>query len=410
MSTTAAVRVPIRQTWLQARATGDVPEVERVSAQILQGAPDDDAVRRGLARLYVELGRRDEAELHWAALRQKNRADFEAAFHLASAEVENGRPVGAAVEAAAPAGTAAFRDNLRRVFDAPVANRNPDRSARHISICGVSFCGSTLMDRVLAGLPGVQSIGESHWLVKTRRDREFKTIMSFDTVEQPPHIVHCSGCGPSCEVLTYEFRRDLAADHTDWYFKIADRLGTGILISADKNPPKLVDNDPLMRFSALVMFKSPAQAWASKLSKLPQGQDAAFYKGECEKYTVVWTRTYRTFLDYLRPRGNVVFFFFDAFTQAPRENFESLCRAFDLPFTPDVLKQTRPGHAVGGNKGSMERLRSRDYGVEVEPLPEPDFPIEHRRILESHHEMQDTFAAMIEAQRRALSAPLGVGH
>ena len=69
-----------------------------------------------------------------------------------------------------------------------------------------------------------------------------------------------------------------SADIGDKPVKIAGRLETSILISADKNPPKLVDNDPLLRFSALAMFKSPMQAWASQLAKLAKGQNADFYR------------------------------------------------------------------------------------------------------------------------------------
>jgi hypothetical protein len=67
-------------------------------------------------------------------------------------------------------------------------------------------------------------------------------------------------CGPTCEVLSLDFRMDLAANRTGWYQKIADRAETDVLIAADKNSPKIVENDPLLRFEALILFKSPLQA------------------------------------------------------------------------------------------------------------------------------------------------------
>lgn len=356
--------------------------------------------------MLVEFGRRDEALLHWEILRDSSADDFEAAYHLAEAGVSAGRPVGAAVETATPHATADFRSNLEKVFTAPVANREPDRSIRHISICGVSFCGSTLLDRVLAGLPGVRSIGESHWLTRTRFKGEVDT-MSF-SVPKPPGMVYCSVCGSSCPALTFEFRRDIAADHTDWYYKIAERLQTGILVSADKNPLKLVDNDPLLRLMALVVFKSPSQAWASQLAKLPAGQGAEFYSAECRKYAGSWARTYRTFISDFAPRDGIAFLHFDSFAQAPRETLEALCSAMGLPFAPGVLLQTVPGHAIGGNSKSMERLRNKNYGVEIIPLSAPDFPVEHQAILDADAELQEVFATMRDAaHKRSVSAAAG---
>ena len=80
----------------------------------------------------------------------------------------------------------------------------------------------------------------------------------------------------------------LVADPSRWYFKIAKQLGTSILISADKNTTKLIDNDPLLRFAALVLFKSPLQAWASQMAKLPKEREGGYYAAELTKYMEVW--------------------------------------------------------------------------------------------------------------------------
>jgi hypothetical protein len=397
-----AKRVPLVHQLMHARGMGDFQKVEHLSAQVLQDSPDDDNVRRGLARTLMQLRRTDEAQAQWRVLLAQDSNDFEAAFHVANGERKSGQPFDAALSAAAPQ-AGAFRDNLSAVLRDPATESVYSGDIRHVAICGVSFCGSTFMDRLLGGLPGARSIGESHWLTKARYGHKDYDLIDFNAAERLP-MAYCSVCGPSCERLSYEFRRDLGADHTDWYQRIAHRLGTELLISADKNLPKLIDNDPLLRFDALIMFKSPKQAWLSHLVKLPTDKETGYYRAECERYASKWARAYQDFIDHLRPRGKVVFFCFDAFPQAPRQSVEALCRALGLPFDEGVLRETRPGHAIGGNKGAMSSLRTHDYRVNISPLPAPDFPPEQHDIIESHADMQGVFATMKAAHDRMMSA------
>jgi hypothetical protein len=395
-------RVPLAHQLLHARGSGDFSAVERLSAQILDVTPDDDSVRRALARTLVALKRGDEALTQWRALLAQDGNDFEAAFHVAEGERKAGQGIDAAIEAAAPT-AGPFRDNLAAVIRDPVAERHPPQDIRHVAICGVSFCGSTFMDRLLGGLPGARSIGESHWLTKARYGHKDYHLIDFSAAEQMP-MAYCSVCGPSCKYLSYEFRRDLAADHTDWYQRIAQRLETRLLISADKNLPKLIENDPLLRCDALVMFKSPKQAWLSQLTKLPAGKDGAYYLAECERYAGKWASAYRSFIEHLRPRGKVVFFCFDAFPQAPHQSIEALCSALELPFDEAVLSETRPGHAIGGNRGAMASLRAEDYRVKIAALPAPDFPPEQHHVIDNHDGMQQVFATMKAEHDRMIGA------
>jgi len=387
-------QVPRRHDWMDARTTRRFADVERLGNAILQAKPNDEFVQRSLARLMTELDRAGDAKIYWKQLRDQNASDFEASFHVAKALVDEGKSAESAAHEAAPGGTQALRLNLCGVLEQRHGQPS-DCNVRHISICGVSYCGSTLMDRVLAGLPGVRSIGESHWLIKARYgDRYDLADFASDIA---PKFVPCSVCGPGCAVLTPLFRRELAADPTNWYFKIARRLDTKILVSADKNPPKLVDNDPLLRFDSIVLFKSPMQAWFSQLSKLPTGRDADYYASECERYLIVWSRSYQTFIERFNPQGKVAFVNFDTFARRPREILSALCRALSLPFDESVLRVTKPGHAIGGNMGSVKKLREKDYGVDIQPLPEPKVPSAHLDLIERHAEAQQIFAWMMAA-------------
>ena len=64
-------------------------------------------------------------------------------------------------------------------------------------------------------------------------------------------------------MLDREFRMGLLADPSDWYQKIAARLGTRVLVSADKNYRKLETLDPELRLDAVVLYKDPLLATAA---------------------------------------------------------------------------------------------------------------------------------------------------
>lgn len=399
-ASTSNARSSRRQEWIDARTARNIGVVEELGSRILSKA-EDEQTRRALARLFTELGKSNEALIHWTRLRDQNSHDFEAAFHVAHSRIRNGCSAEAAVSEACPFGSAIFGENLRAVLEGR-EELLPQGTARHIAVCGTSYCGSTLMDRLLGGLPGVRSIGESHWLVKARY-RHGYDLADFSK-ERSPKMIPCTVCGDSCPTLTREFRRCMAADHTNWYFRIARQLGTGILVSADKNLPKLVDNDPLLRLDALVLFKSPVQAWISARDKLPQDRDPAFYVSECRNYLTVWTRAYQTFFRKFRPQGNVVFLSFDVFAARADEIFAQLCGTLSLPFEEGALKMITSGHAIGGNSRALNRLRALHYRTEIAPLPEPRLPAGESKTIEAHVESIHLHDEMMAAFRSGISA------
>lgn len=360
--------LPLTARWMHASGKRAFDEAELIFRQLTQSGQANDAALRGTARLYERLERHTDALPLWTQLRDANAADFEPSFHLARSALTNGASPAQAAAQAAPAAGEIFRDAIAEALVNPLPVLEGE--FRHIAICGVSFCGSTLLDRVLGGLPQVKSIGESHWLTKVRADNAYREVdMSIPAADA--RFVPCTVCGKNCTVLSHDFRRSLTADGTNWYRKIAARLETRILVSADKNLPKLIEKDPLLELSALVLFKSPVQAWRSKLDKLPPDGDEAFYEEECRKYLAVWTRSYRAYLDHFRPQGAVAFLNFDAFTAAPERLLRATCAALAIPFDEGVLHRTEPGHAIGGNGRAMKRLRDKDYGVAIEALPDP---------------------------------------
>ena len=267
-----------------------------------------------------------------------------------------------------------------------------DDSLRHIAICGVSFCGSTLLDRILGGLPGSRSIGESHWLTKEYDSNRYAALdISREMGDPRPS---CTVCGPSCAVLTRDFRVALSIDPYRWYFRIAHRLGAATLISSDKNVPKLIDHDPLLRFSALVVFKSPEQAWISHRAKLPQDGHPEYYAQELETYLSVWNRSYRELLHELNPAGGKLFLWFDAFTRKPHAILKAMCGGLAVDFDPRVLERTQPGHAIGGNEGTVKRFRQSDYGVSIERLHPGNLPALEKDRIRKDAQLQECFRGL----------------
>ncbi|MBV8976521.1 MAG: sulfotransferase [Alphaproteobacteria bacterium] len=375
---------PLSHRWLKARAMRDWAAMQDVAAVILDRDPQARPIHRALARRLEETGETAQALPHWRALTEIDPCDIEAAAHLGTAALAQGVSPGAAAALASPAAPDSFRRVLTEVLSEPPLEAASQDHFRHIAICGVSFCGSTLLDRLLGALPGVVNIGESHWLTEHRANGGGAPI-DF-TAPQGHDLRYCNSCGPACAVLDWRLRRALAACGSDWYAKIAHRLGSEILISADKNPPKLVAHDPLLGFDALVLFKSPEQAWASTLKRLPRGQDAAFYRQQCQAYLAVWADRYELLLEHFRPQGRMVFLAYEDLVSRPRPTLAALCGALDLPFDAGVLETLPLRHWIGGNPNANARLKTGPLAVES--LVEPDLPDEHRRLIAQAQDAQ----------------------
>jgi hypothetical protein len=304
-----------------------------------------------LARLLHEVSRDSEALPHWAAVLNADPSHFEAAFQLAAASIAAGETLDAAL-AALPAEAAKYADAITRLLEEPP--KRVARNRRHIAIAGVSYCGSTILDRILGGLPGCGSIGESHWLVDLRLPGVKATIDPADP--DAPGFVPCATCGPGCAAISFDFRVALLADRRQWYDRIAERLGVETLISSDKNLTKLLENDPLLRFDAIVLFKSPQQAWKSQAANTRVADHDR--TASLRHYLDSWRDRHSNFLRDFQPSGRVVFLNFDAFASDPARFLPLLCDRLGLTYDPRVLTTYVPGHALAGNLRVREQLGS----------------------------------------------------
>jgi hypothetical protein len=388
---------------MQARMTREFGAVEEIGNKILKANGSNEFIQRALARQFDELGQSHKALVHWQALRDGNPRDFEASCHLARAYAREGQAIDKAVAQAAPDASETFHGHLLAVLENDAEAIPYEGDLKNVVICGVSYCGSTMFDRLLGSLPGTASVGESHWLVKGKSPKGGYDLLDFDR-DFVADMVKCTVCGTHCSVLSAEFRRSLAADRTNWYFRIAEKLGTRTLIACDKNPPKIVDNDPLLRLDALVLFKSLPQAWWSELQKRKTGQGDAYYLSECERYVGTWSRSYAMFLESFVPAGKVVFLSFEAFAQEPTRVLKAGCQALSLPFDETVLQHARRGHAIGGNDATMRRLKTSDYTPNIAPLEPAPLPESHLEIINESLEAKRVFELMERAHEATMSA------
>ena len=351
------------------------------------------------ARLLQELGHGEELRSVCILLLQHPEYCTYAAYQIGIHLVEQGASPTAAAGEVCVQEAEKYQDVITKLLhERPL---RPSLHARHIAICGTAYCGSTLLDRLLNGLDGVGSIGESRWLAVSYRARQAGVYDFHDPLG--PATVQCSACGKACPVLTPDFRTNLAVDPTDWYFKIANRLDVKVLITADKNLQKFVLNDPRLRLDALVLFKSPTQAWASVYSKQPANLSAGELEDKMKDFMAKWQTTYSQMLSQFKPQGRKIFVNFDEFTVSPGPYLRHITAQLSLSFQPRVLERSVPGHSIGGNQGTMSRLRASDYAVKVEPLGEPKIPREHAVWIDHQSGLTELFDAM-----NALAGPMAL--
>jgi len=343
------------------------------------------------ARLLCDVGRTVEAAPLLDRIAEvEDYAMFVAGRRLVRA-LEDGAGVEQALEITCLGAAARHKQAIAAALNA-FDLRRPPPMARHIAICGVSFCGSTLLDRILEGLPGVASIGESHWLTKAFIDGRAAPLdfSAPRTIDVPV----CSHCGADCAFLTPTFRTALALNPTDWYFRIAERLGAEVLVSADKNLPKIVLNEPWLRLQALVVFKSPKQAWSSTYSKLPAPETAEAGFEAMVQYMRVWRLAYAEMVDAFKPLEGKVFLDFDQFALDPANTFRSLVEVLGLPHEPLALTEPAPGHSIGGNSNAVRQLRAAGHRVDVRPLGNPAIPADHAAWIDGQADLTDLHAVM----------------
>ena len=258
----------------------------------------------------------------------------------------------------------------------------------NVIICGISFCGSTVMNLVLGSLPDAAAIGESHWIVDRLIDQKRNRLR------------YCRLCDKYCDILTTEFRDEMRVSE-NWYSDIAKKLKTDVLVSSDKNPNYLKRFDGYMDSKLIVLFKNPLFSWESfwkrrnlEIGNLRHRQIGVFLEHYCENYDF--------FLD-LKKGGkhdNILFLEWDTFLMSPTSVLKKLCQKLELQYSSDALEYwNKRHHYIGGNFSIYSRLNGKGAGSLALRTPhllrEPKIKksdkqmiLEHK-IVEAYHRMKE---------------------
>jgi hypothetical protein len=116
---------------------------------------------------------------------------------------------------------------------------------RVIGIVGRSYCGSTLLSRLLALVPNAFSCGEVFWLWR-----------------EPERLGLCTVHGQDCSVFSKIDRRSVT--NANLYSKVAQSANTSTLIVSDKLPARYIKTIPRRKLDAIIMFRSPYGVMASE--------------------------------------------------------------------------------------------------------------------------------------------------
>ncbi len=364
----------IRAELQTASLAADVQTMERLLREGAKGHGDSQEFLLPLARLLEELSRPEDALEIWQASFAES-PSLESAYQIMRhGSAVEGQGIADQIERC-------FSTRARRAVDALLYRGplTPRHDARHLAICGTSYSGSTLLGRFLDSLDGFHDVGESHWLIDQKELTGGKRQIDFFTRPPSPTRRYCRQCGERCEILTTDFRIELQLHRCQWYGRLAERVGTSILVSSDKNSAKYLTLDPRLRFDAIVLFKSPEAAWHSVLKRLGT-DDPDEVTTRLERFLAVWIREYENALA-MTPEGKKLFLHFDSLAANPRRIVSRLLEALDLPNHDLDLDKTMSGrHAIGGNDDFVD-ASSKTERIDVKTTVDRTLPEAHRRLI-----------------------------
>jgi hypothetical protein len=256
---------------------------------------------------------------------------------------------------------------------------------RHIALIGRSFSGSTIVSYALGALPGAATIGESHWIV--------------DADPSQPEA-YCTRCGRECAVLTLDRLRTFRKDRSSWYPRLAEALGTNVLVSSDKTFEFLDVYDPGADYDMLVLFKSPDRH-AESYGRAARAKNV---EPNFKWYLNTWAEAYKEAIDRASP-DRIRFLLLDDFLADPAGVLRSASEWMGVDFDDKAVRYwEHPHHAIGGNFSPWTRILT-------SPEKMPIHPADHREEVESRvldaiggTSAWDVFEAMIGDERRLKSA------
>jgi len=387
---------------------GSIDSAKDIFETMLSNNPEDVLALRSLARIETEADNYSLAIQYWAQVRNLRPDISEVSLRLARLYFAQNSYSEA---------SQAYQDYLQIVPDHAESQKKIEElhsytenmkgvtqygNIQHISILGVSYCGSTLLSRLMGNAKGVENVGESHWLT-SKKDVGSGTDVDFDQ-DDKSSLVQCFACSDQCAVFTHEFRKNLQSDPVNWYFKIAQQLNCQTLVSADKNISKLKKLDPTLSLDGVVLFKSPLQAWYSNYRKSSSASSTMTPITDINKYMDAWASSYTNFLDNFPNTGDKVFLSFDEFCKDPDSHMSKLGSILGLKFDESTMYHYgHEQHYFGGNSGVNKKIRSEDSQLQVNELPVIDLPAEHIEAIQNNEQVQRVYERLSQQYKSDFS-------
>jgi hypothetical protein len=214
------------------------------------------------------------------------------------------------------------------------------RDYEYMGIIGHDHCGSTVLCRLLATIPGVESGGELHWLLDAPPQGTVAMRAGW------PVSRSCAVHGEECAVFTADFVAGLV-DPSTLYAIARERLAAEILVSTDKYPGHFERHVPPGEMLGVVLFKHPYAAVTSDVLTNHRGFGAALDS---------WATDYEAIVTWA-PRfcHQVIWQSYEVFACAPAATLERIAAALGREVPGGAGGLATDYHFIGGNAPARAR-------------------------------------------------------
>ena len=210
----------------------------------------------------------------------------------------------------------------------------------YIGIIGHDHCGSTVLCRLLAAIPGVESGGELHWLLDAPPQGEIDMRAGW------PVSRSCAVHEQKCTVFTADFVAGLV-DPGTLYATVRERLGAEVLVSTDKYPSYFERYVPPGEMLGVVLFKHPYAAVTS---------DVLTNHREFRAALDSWAADYEAIVTWA-PRfcRQVIWQSYEVFACAPAATLERMATVLGRTVQDGAGELAMNYHFIGGNAPARAR-------------------------------------------------------
>lgn len=233
---------------------------------------------------------------------------------------------------------------------------------KSVGIVGLDYCGSTLINNVLSGLPNCIGVGESHWIIDHEKSNR-------------ANVERCTECGTAeCPVFSHvvidELRKIVDTKNASWWKTISEASNCDIVISGDKRPyhyERLGIPDKL-----IMIVKDPRAhlvSWAirkfssSRLQEYNKGQHNFQLSDEEFEFSLnFWIRETRKHITWsLGTEKPTLAISLESFITGGPEYLQEIATWIGADFVPEAVDYWKTDlHYIGGNH-SVKRMADERY-------------------------------------------------